>query len=76
MENLTELDLSILKYYKEGNELSGFENGYDHLRNLDYLDGDLELTGKAYKFMKEFKDWDSITSFKNEIVLHIKPIIK
>lgn len=33
MNNLTELDLSILKYYKEGNDLYGFECVHNNLCN-------------------------------------------
>jgi len=73
MTTLSKLDLSILKYYKEGHELSGFENGYDNLYKLGYLDGDLALTHKGYKFIKEFKNWDSVKIFNNEIVVTIKP---
>lgn len=70
---LTSQDLSILKYYKEGKELSGFEGVHDNLRNLDYLDGDLELTGKGYKFIKEFEKWDEVVSFNNINKIDIKP---
>lgn len=66
-------DLQILKYYKEGKELSGFEGVHENLRNLDYLDGDLELTGKGYKFIKEFDKWDEVVSFNNINKIDVKP---
>ncbi len=74
MNKLTKEDLSLLKYYKEGNELCGFERdiSWDNLCKLDYLDGDLELTKKAKEFIKEYKDWDSIISYKNNTYIRIK----
>jgi hypothetical protein len=75
MEKLNDIDYSILKYYKEGYELSGFEKDYDNLYNLGYLNGDLELTKKAYDFIKNFKNWDEITPYKNNVVIHIKPTL-
>ena len=74
MNKLTKQDLSILKYLKEGNELCGFERdiNWDNLCKLNYLDGDLELTSEAKKFIKEYKDWDSITSYKNKTYIRIK----
>lgn len=75
MEKLTSLDLSVLKYYKEGKELSGFEKRevYYNLFKLGFLGWDLELTDKGYKFIKEFKDWNSVTSYENPVVIVIKP---
>jgi hypothetical protein len=76
---LTPTDISILKYYKEGNELSGFEKDakgksvYENLCKLDYLDGDLELTRKAWDFIKTYSKWDEVSSYKNNVVVKIKP---
>lgn len=53
-------DISVLKYYKDGNELSGFENVHRNLCDNDYLDSDLELTDKARKFIREYKFWDDV----------------
>ncbi len=70
--NLTEKDISILKYYKEGRELCGFEGMHDNLCKLGYLDDDLELTSMGIKFINEFENWDSIESFKNEMYISIR----
>jgi hypothetical protein len=72
MENLTAQDISVLKYYKEGRELCGFEGVHSNLYKLGLLDGDLELTSEGRKFIKEFKDWDSIISFDNKMYVSIK----
>lgn len=49
-DNLTELDIRVLKFYKAGNVLNGFEGAHKHLYDLGYLDDDLELTkdGRDY----------------------------
>ena len=72
--NLTELDLSILKYYKEGNEFCGFESGalWENLRKIDYLDSDLELTRKGAEFIKNYPNWDKIESYNNKMYISIK----
>jgi len=57
---MTNQNLRILKYYKEGNSLSGFEGVHRSLYEAGYLNDDLELTPKGLKFIKEFKDWKSI----------------
>jgi len=74
---LTKQDLSILKYYKEGHGLSGFEKGWpwENLERNGYLDGDLELTSKGWYCIKTYQNWDSVVSFKNETVIEIKPIL-
>lgn len=73
MKNLTPLDLSVLKYYKEGNELCGFEGVHENLVKHNMLDGDLELTKVGWDFIKDFKDWDSIEMFNNKTKIVIKP---
>lgn len=70
---LTPVDISILKYYKEGKELCGFEGVHDNLCKEGYLDFDLELTCKGRQFINDFKDWDSVEVFKNNVRLTIKP---
>ena len=74
MEKLTRKELGILKYYKEGNEMCGFEKGspWKSLREKDFLDGDLELTFKARDFIKNYTKWDKVVSFKNETYISIK----
>ena len=72
---LSELDKSILKYYKEGKELSGFEGVHDNLCQLNFLDSDLELTFEGIQFIKEFKDWDSVETYNNTMKIDIKPKI-
>jgi hypothetical protein len=49
-DNLTELDIRVLRFYKDGNQLNGFEGAHRHLCELGYLDDDLELTkvGREY----------------------------
>lgn len=51
---LTERDLKVLKYYKAGNELSGFEGVHENLCTLGYLDSDLEKTHKCRIYINEF----------------------
>jgi len=72
--NLTELDLSILKYYKEGNEMCGFEKNspWRNLEENDYLDGDLELTSKGYAFIKSYTDWDKVVPYSNKNYISVK----
>lgn len=70
---LTAQDISVLKYYKEGRELSGFEGVHDNLCDEGYLDGDLELTNKGMKYISDFKNWDTIEVFKNDMYISIKP---
>lgn len=68
-------ELSILKYYKEGNEMCGFEpnSPWRSLVNKDYLDGDLELTSKGSEFIKTYRDWDNVIAYNNRTVVQIKP---
>lgn len=70
--NLTQQDISVLKYYKEGNELCGFERVHTNLCNHDYLDGDLYLTNKAHNFINNKKDWDKVEIFNNKTKITIK----
>lgn len=49
---LSERDIKVMIHYKEGNSLSGFEGVHRNLVDLDYLDGDLELTQKGREFIK------------------------
>lgn len=72
MNDLTPLDISILKYYKQGRELCGFEGLHNNLCNLGYLDDDLQLSYKGNTFVEEFKDWDSITAFDNDMYISVK----
>jgi len=53
---LTDRDLKVLNNYKDGKTLSGFENVHDNLCELGYLDGDLELTTKGWKYIKKLRD--------------------
>lgn len=71
---MNELDLSILKYYKEGNELCGFEGVHESLCNNGYLDCDLELTSKAIDFIKHYPYWTSVKAFYNTTYISIKMI--
>lgn len=68
---MSEKDLSILKYYKEGKELCGFEGVHDSLCKNGYLDSDLELTTKAVEFIKSYPNWDSVEVFKNKTYISI-----
>lgn len=72
MEELTPLDLSILKYYKERNELCGFEGVHSNLCKLGYLNDDLELTEKGYQFIKDSQMWDEIETYNNKMYLRVK----
>lgn len=72
MEQLTSQDISILKYYKEGNELCGFEGVHSNLCKLGYLNDDLELTGKGYQFIKEYQNWDSVKTFNNKTYVRVR----
>ncbi len=63
---MDELDLSILKYYRQGKELCGLEGVHDNLYKNGYLNGDLELTEKGFDFMKTYSDWDKIIPFDNK----------
>lgn len=65
-------DLSVLKYYKEGKELSGFEGVHQNLCKLGFLNGDLELTSKGREFIKEYPNWDNVVTFNNEMVINLK----
>jgi hypothetical protein len=71
--NLSQQDLSILKYYKEGDELCGFEGVHNNLCKHGYLDSDLELTTKARRFLREYDKWDTIESYNNKMYLKIHP---
>ena len=75
LKKLSPNDLSVLKYYKEGNELCGFEpdNTWDSLVSNGYLDGDLELTRKAWDFIKSYQNWDSVQSYSNKTKITVKP---
>jgi hypothetical protein len=66
------LDLSILKYYKEGKELCGFEGVHDSLCKNGYLDDDLELTNKACEFIKSYTGWDQVKAFENKTYISIR----
>ena len=50
-KELTDLDIKILKHYKQGKSLSGFEGVHSHLCELGYLDSDLEITNKALDYI-------------------------
>ncbi len=63
---MSEQDLSILKYYRDGNDLCGFERVHDSLCKNGYLDSDLELTMKAKEFIKSYPNWDNVTAFENK----------
>jgi hypothetical protein len=65
-------DLTVLKYYKEGFELSGFEGVHQNLCKEGFLNGDLELTTKGRDFIKNYPDWDKVETFNNETYLKIK----
>lgn len=71
---LTELDLSILKYYKEGREMCGFESNspWKHLVAIDFLDGDLDLTCNGWDFIENYSDWDKVVEFNNKNYLSVK----
>ena len=49
---LTDRDLKVLKHYKDGKCLSGFEGVHENLCSLGYLDDDLELTKKGVEYIK------------------------
>lgn len=68
------LDLSILKYYKEGKEMSGFEinSPWDNLHKNGFLDCDLELTKKGLDFIKSYKKWDEVEMFNNQNYISVK----
>ena len=72
MNKMTLQDLSVLKYYKNGNELCGFEDVHDNLVEIGYLDGDLELTHEGYLFIKNFERWDEVEQFENKMKITIK----
>lgn len=69
------LDLSILKYYKEGKEMSGFEpnSPWRNLVNEGYLDGDLELTKKGHDFIDSYGKWGDVITYNNKTVVSVKP---
>jgi len=68
-------DLSLLKYYKEGGQLCGFEGStvWKGLVFAGYLDGDLELTLKGRQFINSYENWDSVTAYVNPIKITIGP---
>lgn len=68
---ISKLDLSILKYYKAGNELCGFEKVHDSLCKNGYLDDDLCLTKKGIDFIKSYPDWENVDSFNNKTYIRI-----
>lgn len=71
---LTDLDMSVLQYYRKGQELCGFEGGevFNNLCEKGFLDGDLELTTKARDFMKSYTKWGSIVAFDNKTYVRVK----
>lgn len=69
---LSNLDMSILKSYKQGYELCGFEGVHHNLCKLDYLDGDLELTNKGREFIKSFGNWEQIEGFNYNTLIKVK----
>ena len=69
---MNEIDLSILKYYMDGNELCGFEGVHDSLCKNGYLDSDLELTIKAKDFIKSYPNWDNVKAFDNKNYIRIR----
>lgn len=73
-EELNELDLSILKYYKNGNEMCGFEkeSPWKNLHENGYLDEDLELTSKGGNFIRNYPDWDKVVPYDNKNYISIK----
>lgn len=74
MEIMNAQDLSILKYYKEGRQMSGFEEGcvWDNLVLNGYLDDDLELTSMGYDFIKNYEEWDKVKVYKNQNYISVK----
>jgi len=69
---MNSIDLSILKYYKEGKELCGFEGIHNNLYKNGYLDGDLELTSKGRMFIETYPNWDEVKTFENKMYLTVK----
>jgi hypothetical protein len=71
---MEQLDLSILKYYKEGNEFCGFEKGqpWESLLAKGFLDYDLELTRKGYEFINSYENWENVTAYNNDMKISIK----
>jgi len=71
---MNKLDLSVLKYYKEGNELCRFESDhpFENLCEEGFLDGDLNLTFKGYDFIRDYPDWDKVETYKNPTKVSIK----
>ena len=63
---MSEQDLSILKYYREGNELCGFERVHESLCRNGYLDSDLELTIKGREFIRNYPDWGNVAIYENK----------
>lgn len=74
--SLTEKDKSVLKYLKEGGELSGFEGVHRNLCELGYLCSDLYLTPLGAQFIKSFESWDLIEAFNNKTKVSIKMDLK
>jgi hypothetical protein len=70
---LTKDDMRVLKYLKNGGELSGFEGVHGHLANLGYLDGDLVPTEKLHKFTHSYELWDSVEAYENNMFASVKP---
>ena len=68
---LTKIDLSVLKYYKEGKELCGFEGVHTNLCKQDYLDGDLYPTTKGFKFIEEYNSWGKVETYDNKMKVTI-----
>ena len=52
---LTDIDIRILKFYKNGHTLNGFEGVHSHLHKLGYLDDDLNLTRCGQEYVKEME---------------------
>lgn len=72
-QKLTDLDISVLKYYQNGRELSGFEGVHNNLCDVGYLDGDLELTKDGRQFIKDNpKLLKNADAYHNKMYISIK----
>lgn len=65
IQGLTDLDLRVLKYYKEGFGLCGFEGVHNNLCDEGYLDDDLDLTEKGYDTLSS-NDFSNIEIFNDQ----------
>lgn len=68
---MSDKDISVLKYIKDGGELCGFERVHDSLCKNGYLDSDLELTIKGRELIKSYPQWDMVVAFVNETYIRI-----